>query len=124
MKLGRLEIVYIGPNSTVNKPLKGNYYKALGVLTSMLTFVMAQPVYAQGVYEPLPKIREAENLVLEYGFAVGRLVCVVMAMFEIIKAIKDGDTNAFWGILVKYAIALASFKMLPWVFDLIAGFFG
>lgn len=130
MKFAGIEVCYIPAQNkihTKDKPmLKGNYAKLLATLSAMLTWVMAQSnVYA---YDPalgrgLPKIADAEQLVLDYGFALGRLVCVVMCIFEIVKSIKNGDANAFWGIILKYAIALASFKLLPFIFDMIAAFF-
>lgn len=126
MKLGRLEVVYIAPVNRSQRRFNINCSKLFVALAGMLTFAMTQIntfAYSDQLKKPLPKIAEAEEIVLDYGFAVGRLVCVIMAIFEIVKAIKDGDTNAFWGIIIKYALALCSLKMLPWVFDMIAGFF-
>ncbi|MHC1750750.1 MAG: hypothetical protein AB9856_20955 [Cellulosilyticaceae bacterium] len=126
-KFANIEICYIEFNKEIKaKPLKGNYYKLLASCSGMLAFALNQVntyAYDDSLKSGLPKIREAEELVLDYGFAIGRLVCVVMAIFEIIKSVKDGNAQAFWGIIIKYAIALGSLKLLPWIFDLIGGFF-
>lgn len=137
MRFAGIEVCYIPSTQRITtkdrQMLKGNYTKLLATLSAMLTFVISQAnVYASSTDGPsydeslglgLPKIAQAEELVLDYGFALGRLVCVVMCIFEIVKSIKNGDANAFWGIILKYAIALASFKLLPFIFDMIAGFF-
>lgn len=131
MKFAGIEVCYIPATKNITtkekRPmLKGNYYKLLVTMTAMLTFAINQCnafAYPEHLGRGLPKIADAEQLVLDYGFAIGRLVCVVMAIFEIVKSIKDGDAHAFWGIIIKYMIALGSLKLLPWGFDLIAGFF-
>lgn len=127
MRFAGIEVCYIPSTQRITtKSLKGNYTKLLATLSAMLTFVMTQSnvyAYSEELGKGLPRIADAEQLVLDYGFALGRLVCVIMAIFEIVKSIKDGDAHAFWGIIIKYAIALASFRLLPWVFDMIAAFF-
>lgn len=130
MKFAGIEVCYISATkniTTKEKPmLRGNYKKLLASLSAVLAFALSKcNVYAydEVLGKGLPKIAEAEELVLDYGFALGRLVCVVMCIFEIVKSIKDGDANAFWGIILKYALALGSFKLLPWIFDMIGGFF-
>lgn len=123
IKFADIEICYIAPYKEIKaKPIRGNYYKLLVSCSGMLTFALNQmKTYAEG---PLTKIKDAESTLLDYGQGVGRIVCIVMCVFEIIKSVKDGDVNAFWGIILKYLLAYGSLHILPWAFDLIAGFFG
>ena len=42
---------------------------------------------------------------------------------EIIKKVKDGDTQAIWGIIVKYAIAYGAVFIVRFVLDMIGEWF-
>lgn len=121
VKLGKIEVYYWSNDEIkVTSKWKFNHSKILVTLTAILTYCITQlQVYA----DPLSELKGLEKTLLDYGQGVGRLVCLVMCVFEIIKAVKNGDANAYWGIIVKYLLAYGSLHILPWAFDLIAGMF-
>lgn len=60
---------------------------------------------------------------LKLGQRIGYWVCVFMCVYEIIKKVKDGDTGAIWGIIVKYAIAYGAVFIVRFVLDMIGEWF-
>lgn len=132
MKLGSLQVCYIAPVPSryipVNyRKMNVNYSKFIKVASGILAVALTQiNIYASELNtdKALSKLDVAGFEMLKVGQRIGYWVCIVMAIMEIIKSVKDGNANAFWGIIIKYAMAFGSLYMLPWVFDLIAGIFG
>ena len=123
MKLGRIEVCYIAPLN--RNQVRGNYYRFVqkaSVLLGMCLFNI-QALMASNTIDPLDKMDEGGNKILAVGRRIGYWVCIIMCLFEIVKKIKDGDTNAIWGILMKYAIAYGSLFGVKWTLDIIGGFF-
>ncbi len=125
MKLGRIEVCYIAP--TNRKQVRGNYYKftqrASALITVCIANIQVCMAYSTDTVDPLERMDTGGQKLLEVGQRIGYWVCILMCIFEIIKKIKDGDTNAIWGILMKYGIAYGSLFGVKWVLDMIGGFF-
>lgn len=130
MKLGRLEVCYIAPVNRNQRRLKVNHKKVIATVSTLITMALANlNVYAAddvtgvSLVDVKNKINNGGEYILEVGQTVGLWVAIVMAGFEIIKCIKDGDVNRVWGILTKYGMALASLYLVEWLFKAIAGWF-
>lgn len=125
MKLGKIEVCYIAPTS--QKQFRGNYYmfskKASTLIAVCIANIQVCMAGSADVVDPLERMDKGGAKVLEVGQRVGYWVCILMCVFEIIKKVKDGDTNAIWGILMKYGIAYGSLFGVKWVLDMIGGFF-
>ena len=124
MKFGKIEVCYIAPLN--RKQVRGNYYKfskkasaLIAICLSNIQVCMASTTSK----DPLSKMDEGGEQLLELGQRIGYWVCILMCIFEIIKKVKDGDTNAIWGILMKYGIAYGSLFGVKWILDMIGGFF-
>lgn len=125
MKLGRIEVCYIAPVNC--KQVRGNYYrfaqKASALIAVCLTNIQVCMAASTDKVDPLKRMDEGGEKLVEIGQRIGYWVCILMCIFEIIKKVKDGDTNAIWGILMKYGIAYGSLFGVKWVLDMIGGFF-
>lgn len=138
MKVGKFEVIYIAPApSRYQRKAKINYTKFLKVASSLVSIALfnMNTIYAATGESPLHGSNNSATEVVarldDAGFEVFRIGCrigywaaLIMAVWEIIKCIKDGDTNAIWGVIAKYALAFGALYMLPWIFDLIAAIFG
>lgn len=60
---------------------------------------------------------------LKIGQRIGYWICVFMCVYEIVKKVKDGDTQAIWGIIVKYGIAYGAVFVVRFVLDMIGEWF-
>lgn len=128
MKLGRVEVCYIAPVNVKQKRLSINYKKVLTTVSVLMGLALSNlNVYASDVKRDAEyvkgKINQGGETILEVGQTAGMWVAIVMAGFEIIKCIKDGDVNRVWGILTKYGTALVSLYLIEWVFKAIAEWF-
>lgn len=125
MKLGIIEVCYIAP--TNRKHMKGNYYRFIQKASTLIAVCMANINLCMAAttdkIDPLERMDTGGEKMLEVGQRVGYWVCILMCVFEIIKKVKDGDTNAIWGILMKYGIAYGSLFGVKWILDMIGGFF-
>lgn len=125
MKLGIIEVCYIAPKS--RKQVRGNYYrftqKASTLIAVCMTNINLCMASSVDKVDPLERMDTGGEKLLEVGQRIGYWVCILMCVFEIIKKVKDGDTNAIWGILMKYGIAYGSLFGVKWVLDMIGGFF-
>lgn len=129
MKLGELEVIYIAPvNRSQRRSI--NHKKVLSTVSAMISLALIRlDAYASettatvSLEDVKSKINEGGNYILEVGQTVGLWVAIIMAGFEIIKCIKDGDVNRVWGILTKYGMALMSLYLIEWLFKAIAGWF-
>lgn len=123
MKLGKVEICYIGP--VKKKIYRGNYYNFTRKASLAMAICIAniQILMAEGVKTPGERMDEGGEKLLETGQRIGYWVCILMCIFEIIKKVKDGDTNAIWGILVKYGIAYGSLFGVKFMLDMIGSWF-
>lgn len=114
-----MKIYYIPANRTKDK----SRFYAKAYLT-MLTCNYAFNVYAAETKEdPLDKMDRTCEDALKVGQRIGYWVCVFMCVYEIIKKVKDGDTHAIWGIIVKYGIAYGAVFLVRFVLDMIGGWF-
>lgn len=52
-----------------------------------------------------------------YVKGFGFFACLIMCGIEVIKSLNGGDTKSLTKIIFKYAIAYASFSVLPWIFN-------
>lgn len=129
MKLGKLEVIYIAPaNRSQRRSI--NHKKVLSTVSAMISLALIRlDTYASeatatvSLEDVKSKINEGGNYILEVGQTTGLWVAIIMAGFEIIKCIKDGDVNRVWGILTKYGMALMSLYLIEWLFKAIAGWF-
>lgn len=71
----------------------------------------------------LDKMDESCEEALKVGQRIGYWVCIFMCVYEIVKKVKDGDTNAIWGIIVKYGIAYGAVYIIRFVLDMIGEWF-
>lgn len=71
----------------------------------------------------LDKMDKTCEEVLKVGQRIGYWVCIFMCLYEIIRKVKDGDTQAIWGIIVKYAIAYGAVFVVRFVLDMIGEWF-
>jgi len=125
MKLGKIEVCYIAPVN--RRQVRGNYYrffqKASALIAVCLANIQVCMAATTDKSDPLSKMDKGGEQLLELGQRIGYWVCILMCIFEIIKKVKDGDTNAIWGILMKYGIAYGSLFGVKWILDMIGGFF-
>lgn len=120
MKFGRLEVYYIAP--VKSKKPKVNYYR-FSKKASLLISTCLLNINSCYASDPLRRMDIGGEKLLSVGQRIGYWVCILMCIFEIIKKVKDGDTNAIWGIMVKYCIAYGSLFGVKWVLDMVGGFF-
>lgn len=125
MKLGSIQVVYCAPNRQARR-CKVSYrffQKASAMLTVAVTNL--NMLYAEdNIDVGLANMDAAGEKVLKIGYRIGYWTCIVMCIFEIIKSVKDGDTNAIWGIIVKYAMAYGGLHLIKALLDLVGGLFG
>lgn len=125
MKLGRVEVCYIAPVN--RKQFRGNYYRFTQKASTLISVCIANIQICMAAstdfVDPLVRMDEGGEKLVEVGQRIGYWVCILMCIFEIIKKVKDGDTNAIWGILMKYGIAYGSLFGVKWILDMIGGFF-
>lgn len=119
-----MKICYIAPKRSNCNTNHYNYYG----FSKRASFLIATCIVNINILlakevDPLKRMDEGGEEVLRVGQRIGYWVCILMCIFEIIKKVKDGDTNAIWGILVKYAIAYGSLFGVKWILDMIGGFF-
>lgn len=90
-----------------NKKLRKIFITSLG-----MTLFVVENVYASGVnpFEPVG--------LKFWGYVqfFAKYACLIMGGIEVIKSLGEGDMKGITRILLKYALAYASFKVLPWIF--------
>ena len=123
-----IKIYYIPPvdkNNYLKEVSELNAIKALKISTVLVgaNVLNTKYIYANNLGESIKKLDKAGNQVLGILQRVGYWGALLMAFWEVIGAIKDGDVNKIWGIAVKYALAYGTLYTLPWVFDLISTIF-
>jgi hypothetical protein len=119
-----MKICYIAP--VQRKPYNLNYYlflKKSSIILSVCILNISKALATEQEKDPMAKLDEAGDKILKYTQNIGKWICIMMCVFEILKKVKDGDTNAIWGIIIKYAIAYGSLYAIKWLFDLIASLF-
>lgn len=109
-----MKICYIKPNCT-----KDNHRFLNKAYVCMLTCFHGIKTNAG----TLDKMDSTCEEALKVGQRIGYWVCVFMCLYEIIKKVKDGDTQAIWGIIVKYAIAYGAVFIVRFVLDMIGEWF-
>lgn len=116
-----MQICYISPVQK-KKPLSLDSYTFLrrASLILAVSITNIQSILAE---DPFDRMDAGGNKLLKGGQRIGYWVCIIMCIFEIIKKVKDGDTNAIYGIITKYALAYGSLFAVKWVLDMIGGFF-
>lgn len=122
MKLGKIKICYIPPKKKENILKRSQLINTLKISTTILGAMMfdIQKIYAS---DTTFKLDRAGNQVLVILQRIGYWGALIMAFWEVIGCIKDGDVNRVWGIVVKYAMAYGTLFTLPWIFDLIGSIF-
>lgn len=134
MKLGNIHVCYISPNHsqrsrlnkfrfTENNCKKAMLFASICLANANNLMASARPGTWENAQLNLAKVDAAGENLLTILTRIGYWVAIFMAIFEIIKHLKDGDTNGIWGVIVKYGMAFGSLFALPWVFDIIAGLF-
>lgn len=109
-----MKIYYIRPNCT-----KENNEFMHKTYLFMLTCMYGIRTNAS----TLDKMDKTCEEALMVGQRIGYWICVFMCIYEIIKKVKDGDTGAIWGIIIKYAIAYGAFFIVRFVLDMIGEWF-
>lgn len=135
MKIGRIQVCYISPKRSVvtdknadskRRLSRSRIINTLQISIMVLTaFILnIQKLYAkESSQDAMKKLDVAGETVLEILQKIGYWGAIFMAVWEGIGAIKEGDTNKILSIAVKYLLAYATLKGLPWAFDLIGNIF-
>lgn len=99
----------------------------------MATFILAATVnfkalsktaFAEGTAEEaFSQIDKAGFLFLRLSQKIGFWICIVLCTIEIIKCLFTGDNHDIMKIVMKYVMAMLALYALPWVFNIIVGFF-
>nr|WP_302599853.1 hypothetical protein [uncultured Cellulosilyticum sp.] len=108
-----MKIYYIRPSCTKDNKFRYSAYIAMlvcmhGITTNANT---------------LDKMDKTCEGALKVGQRIGYWICIFMCVYEIVKKVKDGDTNAIWGIIVKYGIAYGAVFIVRFVLDMIGEWF-
>ncbi len=109
-----MKIYYISANK---------YKKQNRLMQKMYLSLLACSYSITAHASTLDKMDSTCENALRIGQRMGYWVCIFMCLYEIIKKVKDGDTNAIWGILVKYSIAYSAVFMIRFVLDMIGEWF-
>lgn len=121
MKLGKVEIIYIPPKKK-EKLTRSKLINTLKISSAVLALLIIdmQKLYANPAMD---KLDIAGRQIFDILQRIGYWAALLMAFWETIGAIKDGDVNKVWGITVKYAMGYATLYALPWIFDMISSIF-
>lgn len=95
----------------------------VSTITLALVMTISEKAMAVDVLVKLSKLEEAAALVINLIQQVGFLICTIMALIELIRAMVKKDLNEISSIFVKYILGFASLYALPWAFEIIRGMF-
>ena len=122
-----MKICYIKPKCKKRLGTKAFFNKAYLLMLASFYGITTSAAELEKVNEKnlntLDKLDSTCESALAVGQRIGYWVCVFMCIYEIVRKIKDGDTNAILGIIVKYAIAYGSIFLIRIVLDLVGGIF-
>jgi len=99
-----------------NSKLKKTFIFVLGSL------LYCTSVMATGGAETA-KINEGGRKILSLIRDVGYWIAIILASWEIIKNLMQGDTKSTGKSIMKYSLGYGSLYLLPWIFDLIKSIF-
>ena len=99
-------------------------YKTLVFTIATLMFI-SKKAYA-GIDEALKGTEDFGHLLLMIVQRVGFWVCVLGCILEILVSVfkKGGGQKEILAIVFKWLLIFASFYIVPWLFGLIATYFG
>jgi len=89
-------------------------------------FLFGSLMYCQNVLAKnadLSKLNSGGATVLNLVQGVGYWIAIVMASYEIIKNLMQGDSKSTGKTIMKYSLGYGSLFLLPWIFDLVKGIF-
>jgi len=69
------------------------------------------------------KINSGGMKILSLTRDIGYWIAIILASFEIIKNLMQGDTKSTGKSIMKYSLGYGSLYLLPWIFDLIKSIF-
>ena len=91
---------------------------AIIILGSLLYYSTAKALGADTA-----KINKGGMKILSLTRDIGYWIAIILASFEIIKNLMQGDTKSTGKSIMKYSLGYGSLYLLPWIFDLIKSIF-
>lgn len=95
-------------------------------LRKLTIFVLGSLMYCKTVLAKgtdLGKINKGGLTILGLMQDIGYWLAIIMACYEIIKNLLQGDSKSTGKIIMKYSVGYGSLYLLPWIFDLVKSIF-